>query len=423
MTRSLLLFALFVVALIAVGCEDSLVPNPVLTKQVPTPRATTTQLTNTAIPTPVAQDTITQPIKVAPPTPSASSTPLPLSMWIVTALSFSDAAHGWAYGIAGRGWSGPIEYALRVTNDGGQTWSPVFSPSGQEQAWTYGRNSSGEPYQIYLANTNDGWIFNPGFLSTHDGGKTWTDESSKIDVVAIGAVGDTVWRIEHTCCSLHLSISSNNGHTWNEPPTQPALPNTSAQLMRTSKSDAWILALSSDYPQDVSTPLTKENQYAGILFVTHNAGRTWEQYGAPDGEFDKMVAIPDGTLWNLLSSVPSAGNQLKTVYKSVDGGQTWSEVAKSTPYDGLPDNGYTDGGFAAASGQATWILTDDPGQLLQSTNGGYTWSSIHMAVPLGEGNENYGLMSLDSEHVWFASDNKVFRTTDGGVSWSGGLVP
>jgi photosystem II stability/assembly factor-like uncharacterized protein len=402
MIRSLVLLALFAEALLAMGCDDSSAPTPILSKPVPTQHLIAPQPTDSPI-----------------PTPSVSSSPQPLFMQVVTALSFSDPLHGWAYGPVGRGDYTPNRYGLRATIDGGQTWSRVFSPSGQEQAWTHGAVSYHEPYKICFANSNDGWIFDPGFLSTHDGGKTWTDESATIDVIALAAVGDTVWRIEHNCCSLHLSISSDDGHTWAEPPTQPALPATDAQLMRTSMSDAWILALSPEWPRGVFTPVTKENQYGGILFVTHDAGYTWKKYGAPDDEFATLDALPDGTLWTLLSSIPSAGNQLKSVYRSVDDGQTWSEVAKSTRDGSLSFQGYAYA-FAAASDQAAWILTDNPGRLLQSSDGGYTWSNV--PAFLGE-NHNSSLMFIDSRSGWFSSFNKVSRTTDGGASWSVSTVP
>ena len=92
-----------------------------------------------------------------------------------------------------------------------------------------------------------------------------------------------------------------------------------------------------------------------LMSASSDGGATWS---APRPSADRAfgnggqpVVQPNGTV-----IVPFLSYEMESI-SSTDGGQTWSEVAMSTPYGnlpdhGLPDNGYTDGGFAAASDRA-----------------------------------------------------------------------
>src|SRR5436309_2847370 len=66
--------------------------------------------------------------------------------------------------------------AMRATTDGGRTWHTMPAPHAEVGMWDPGTGSR-RVQELRFANTKDGWAFNPSLFATHDGGKTWADNS------------------------------------------------------------------------------------------------------------------------------------------------------------------------------------------------------------------------------------------------------
>lgn len=172
------------------------------------------------------------------------------------------------------------------------------------------------------------------------------------------------------------------------------------------------------------------------IYKTVNGGTTWELMGLADSEHISDIQI-DPTNSNIVY-VAAQGklwgpNQERGVYKTMDGGKTWSRVffidentgcadleldptnpqviyAAMWSHRRYPD--FFDSGFTGTSG------------LFKSTDGGKTWNKIHNGLP----NTTFGRFAIavaptNSKIVYLtveAKENKdkgLYKSTDAGASW------
>ncbi len=67
-----------------------------------------------------------------------------------------------------------------------------------------------------------------------------------------------------------------------------------------------------------------------------------------------------------------------------------------------------------------WAVGDN-GTVLKTTDGGFSWTSYGPIVQQGASDRKTGVYDVcfvDAEHGWIAADTMVYRTNDGGVTWS-----
>jgi hypothetical protein len=141
-----------------------------------------------------------------------------------------------------------------------------------------------------------------------------------------------------------------------------------------------------------------------------------------------------------ISQILYVGTSRGRIWKSTDGGSTWTDLTKPP----LPVNGLTTGRYL------TWIDTDPndankvvltysgwsastspaiPGHVFRSLDGGATWADISGALP----DEPFNAVAVNpnpgaTNEIYVASDTGVFVNTDGwtGTSWlrtNSGLLP
>jgi hypothetical protein len=109
-----------------------------------------------------------------------------------TGVSFIDESEGWVIG-GGCG----IDRCARFlhTRDGGRRWEPVgaLAPEG---------TSSGEADEVKdvrFADARNGWAFDRGLWSTHDGGATWTALHVGSPVLALETTGAKAYALVASC--------------------------------------------------------------------------------------------------------------------------------------------------------------------------------------------------------------------------------
>jgi hypothetical protein len=228
------------------------------------------------------------------PTLDARSSPSPPDL-VVQDLSFTDATHGWALGttcqtVAG---SQSCALALQATTDAGSTWNLVTAPPTKwSNVAARGPEAEGVRF-IRFAGERDGWVFGPDLFATRDGGQTWAAESAFGEVVALEAVGDSVWLIERRCmpepCRLSLHASADMGGTWQEQDVPIAGPESS--LVRAGRSHTWILSTD----REDGAPATG-------LVATSNGGASWASLPDPCTESAYLAeadlsAVDASNLW------------------------------------------------------------------------------------------------------------------------------
>jgi len=147
------------------------------------------------------------------------------------------------------------------------------------------------------------------------------------------------------------------------------------------------------------------------LGMTNAAGATWDtlryfrlgMYSGPIGS--SRLARVGQHLWHPGARAPS-GNSLR----STDNGATWLDMdTLGTAGDAEPpDISFVD----TLNG---WVV-DSRGNIRCTTDGGDSWTIIAAGLNV----KRLKMTSLTTG--WAISDSELFKTTDGGVTWDGGVV-
>jgi hypothetical protein len=120
---------------------------------------------------------------------------------------------------------------------------------------------------------------------------------------------------------------------------------------------------------------------------------------------------------------PGAGNQLKEVDGTLNGGRTWTKLAATgffgadaaPPVGKLLTYGYVDpsaDAFHFVSPTVGWLLLTRAG-LIHTSDGGRTWDQTSR----GPEDSLVSLDFADPHTAWLVDLRHVFATADGGKTW------
>ncbi|WP_024769660.1 WD40/YVTN/BNR-like repeat-containing protein [Aquimarina macrocephali] len=167
-----------------------------------------------------------------------------------------------------------------------------------------------------------------------------------------------------------------------------------------------------------------------------DAGKTWVQAGLSKSRHIPRITIhptnPDivyaAALGNIYKSTQDRG-----VYKSIDGGKTWSKVLFANEDSGAVDL-TLDPNNPRILYASTWNARRTPYSLSSGGNGSALWKSTDSGKTWNEISKNKGFAKdtlgimgvtvspVNSERVWAIVENKkkggVYRSDDGGDTWS-----
>lgn len=213
------------------------------------------------------------------------------------------------------------------------------------------------------------------------------------------------------------------------------------------------------------------------VYRTTDAGTTWERvlFVADDAGAVDLIQRPDqpdvlfAAIWQRLRQ-PEAydyGGPLCAVYKTTNGGDSWSVVGGGLPAPnandgriglslcaGSPDfmhavyadrTGFFDGLYRSTNGGASWTRTNDSSlssvfasygwwfgnvrthpadpqrifvlglDFYRSTNGGASWGNVGSSMHV----DHHALaFSPDASVIWAGNDGGLYRSTNGGTVWS-----
>lgn len=156
---------------------------------------------------------------------------------------------------------------------------------------------------------------------------------------------------------------------------------------------------------------------AGEIHKTVDGGGTWKlQFKPPEQPFFRCIAFSDqqhGFACNL-----SAGKHKNPLYRTIDGGSSWSAVDLSDEVEGLC-------GISVVNSNLIYLTGRYPGPayLVKSEDGGNSWSVKDMSDYLGRSvdihffDENEGLLLGGSTDSALKSRVVVLGTSDGGITW------
>ena len=177
----------------------------------------------------------------------------------------------------------------------------------------------------------------------------------------------------------------------------------------------------------------------GGIFKTTNAGTTWN----PMFDKEPVASIGDVAVWQKNPAVVWAGTGEansrnssswgKGIFRSGDGGATWKPMgleATSTISRVIPDPGDSNTVYVAALGRL-WAANPERG-VFKTTDGGKTWThvlkvdagtgAVDLAMDPGDPKTLYAAMYARRRTAWSytagGTTGGIFRTRDGGHTWT-----
>jgi len=190
--------------------------------------------------------------------------------------------------------------------------------------------------------------------------------------------------------------TNNGGASWSE---------------QNNAGGAFILNSVSFINADTGWAVGRDEYFRGYLLKTTNGGASWvtQKIAEPGSEdFYSVHFIDAKTGWAVGYDRHIFSGSFGIVYKTTDGGSTWSKLPEIGPANlFLYFVYFTDDsiGWAAGSG----------GTILKTTNGARTWSKQIS----GTTSHLYSASFVDTATGWAVGTiGTILKTTDGGATWS-----
>jgi photosystem II stability/assembly factor-like uncharacterized protein len=332
---------------------------------------------------------------------AASDNPLLVTRDFVT-YSFTSPTEGWAMDLA----SGTALTASRLTIfrtvDRGRRWEKQLSLS--DQFFGYGALplQAVDPAYCFmlLRGPTTELLFR-----TADSGAHWDQVAvPNRNVVVVDFIDrDYGWLLTS---GNDLYVSRDAGSSWQPRPAPPA---DASQLRLRRPTEAWMTGFDSGPPH---------------VYSSGDIGESWQRHDLPSppgGSWDPgsyfqptVELLPQA---GVVASVVPQGGAPPFIATSFDGGVTWRQVL-------LP------GGAVAYEDSFHWWAMGDR-SLYKSSDAGQTWTEVTRALP--DWMYRPQLYILDSKHAWVSvsvpaslsspGGSGLAFTDDGGLHWTRAQVP
>ena len=318
------------------------------------------------------------------------------------------------------GW-GITETQIVRTTDGGFTWYNV-TPQDLTEV--------GSTVETFMLDNEHVWVQKPDFNNfpnngllyyTADGGLSWSISSTPFSGGDLSFVNENNgWML----ADLGVGAGSNavavfqtrdSGATWTQTYTNdPNLPDAGDSLP--------LGGLKSDL-----VARTMQNAWVGgvtyapgtiYLYRTNDSGRTWSQvaFDLPAGAEDFELGIDRDQMQFVGEDggflvVRMSGDSTETaVYVTSDGGETWSLTPTLIPEAGASN--FLSAQEAIIFNGQQFYVTRDAGQV---------WTTVAPDIVFGDSFAAMDFVNLNSGWVITLDPNShrsLYRTTDGGATWS-----
>ncbi|MFI3190236.1 hypothetical protein BCS42_01535 [Crenothrix sp. D3] len=239
--------------------------------------------------------------------------------------------------------------------------------------------------------TNHGSIF-----FTEDGGETWLNQGQNSEALLEVNVTDlavvdvaNVWAV---CTDNVIVRTIDGGNSWNKVLTTPDITgNPNLSSISIIDNNIWI------------------SGEKGLVYKSTDNFATKPTIIAPTFFADRMVQGIHAVTPDIIYAVGGniGGNTLGFVAKTVDGGTTWEDIT-------LPDDYELIG--VKSAGIENIIVYGGQGNCLITHNNGLTWENKKVQID-STGDINCMAM-VNDQNFWIACDYCIKRTIDGGKTWT-----
>ncbi|MEL6905383.1 MAG: glycosyl hydrolase, partial [Planctomycetota bacterium] len=171
------------------------------------------------------------------------------------------------------------------------------------------------------------------------------------------------------------------------------------------------------------------------IYVSHDGGQSWAKKGLEASEHIGSIVVHPGdsnTLFVAAQGPLWSGGGERGVYKTTDGGESWTQVLAAGPYTGanevVMDPSNPDVLYAAMHQRlrtvASLVNGGPESGIFKSIDGGDTWERLEGGLPKGNlGKIGLAVSSVDTSVVYATieeadRDGGFWRSTDGGASWT-----
>jgi photosystem II stability/assembly factor-like uncharacterized protein len=286
---------------------------------------------------------------------------------------------------------------------------------------------AGQPDTFYFGSVGG------GVWKSANAGRTWTPIYDATDVASIGAIGvapsdANVIYVGTGEADMRDSIafgkgvykSNDAGKTWKH----LGLENTK-QIGRIivdpkNPNTVFVAALGNVYAP---------NPDRGV-YRSRDGGATWQKVlfknddvGAIDLAFDPVDSkTVYATLWNVRrppwfiyapANGPGAG-----IFKSVDGGTTWTDISEGIPLEG---RGHIGIAVAPTNRTRLYAVVDaKEGGVFTSINGGGLWTRLSSDKRLWDRGWYFEKVNIDPKNadIVYVMNTSMYRSTDAGKTWT-----
>ncbi len=314
------------------------------------------------------------------------------------------------------------------SRDNGTTWVPLTDGIADLSvgAAAYAPEN---PEVIYLGTGEGGYAvdFIPGIglLRSDDGGDTWFLPQGEEDILASqffdlevvhpagGDVLDPSTYVVHAATNLGLFRSTDGGETWATSIPGSGLVGVS-ELVRPDPDgtpDLVFAALWCTSACPVGLGRVVRSDDGGLTWAAAASGLPGTSNATSSLNRNALAATRDGRTLYLGLNLPSSDSTRSAIYRSDDGGASWTATADAGDY--LGEQGWYD--------NVITVHPDDPNVVVaggvwyvRSSDGGATWRDVPDAVMP---HVDAHAFAWRGDELWTGCDGGVWLSLDRGETW------